>query len=340
MTFAKDGAVRRVWIAMSLLSILSFVLSNAAAQKSKKGSQPDTSPNNSATPVFSAETREVPLNVTVSDKSGHFIIDLPQSAFQIFESNVPQTIKIFRREDTPVSMAMVIDNSGSMRQKRLAVEAAALALAKDSNPQDETCVINFNADAFLDVDFTSDLDMLKSGLERIDSRGETAMREAVRLSIDHLHDKGKRDKKVVIVVTDGNDNASEPSFSIEKLVQLAEKDDILIYAIGLLDEEEKSEATKAKRALNLLVQSTGGEVFYPKDLSEVDPIAHQVARDIRNQYFISYSPTNSALDGTYRPIKVVVKAPGNPVARSRLGYWANAPSQPASQPTSPPATAK
>jgi len=225
----------------------------------------------------------------------------------------------------------VIDNSGSMREKRQAVEAAALALVKDSNPQDETCVINFNADAYLDVDFTGDLEMLKSGLERIDSRGETAMREALRLAIEHLHDKAKRDKKVVIVVTDGNDNATDPSYSIEKLVQYAEKNDILIYAIGLLDEEEKSEAAKAKRALNLLVQRTGGEVFYPKDLSEVDPIAHQVARDLRNQYFIAYTPTNTALDGTYRPIKVVVKAPGNPVPRSRLGYWAKAPADSSAQ---------
>jgi Ca-activated chloride channel family protein len=301
-----------MWVAAGFLFALLFPL---LAQK------------DGTVPVFSAETREVPLNITVVDKSGHLVINLPQSAFQIFESNIPQTIKIFRREDTPVSMCLVIDNSGSMREKRQAVESAALALVKDSNSQDETCVINFNADAYLDADFTGDLDKLQGGLERIDSRGETAMRDALRLAIEHLHDKGKRDKKVVIVVTDGNDNASNPSFSIEKLVQLAAKNDILLYAIGLLDQEERAEATKAKRALNLLAQTTGGEVFYPKDLSEVDLIAHQVARDIRSQYFIAYSPTNSALDGTYRPIKVAVKSPGNPVPRSRLGYWANAPAE-------------
>lgn len=310
MGLAAKKRGRRIRIATGLVCAVLFPL---RAQK-------DTT-----VPIFSAETREVPLNITVSDKSGHLVTNLPQSAFQIFESNVAQTIKVFRREDTPVSMALVIDNSGSMREKRQAVESAALALAKDSNPQDETCVINFNADAYLDSDFTGDLDKLQAGLERIDSRGETAMREALRLAIDHLHSKGKRDKKVVIVVTDGNDNATDPSFSIEKLVQLAAKNDVLIYAIGLLDEEERSEAAKAKRALNLLAQSSGGEVFYPKDLSEVEPIAHQVARDIRSQYFIAYTPTNSALDGTYRPIKVVVKAPGNPIARSRLGYWANGP---------------
>ena len=115
---------------------------------------------------------------------------------------------------------------------------------------------------------------------------------------------------------------------LEQLVRLAQTNDVLVYAIGLLDEEEKSEAAKAKRALNLLVQSTGGEVFYPKDLSEVEPIAHQVARDIRNQYFIAYTPSNVALDGTYRTIKVTVKAPGNPTPRTRLGYWAKDSSNP------------
>ena len=283
---------------------------------------PALAQKNTVDPVFTAETREVPLNVTVTDSKGHFVTTLQQNVFQVFENGVLQPIKTFKREDSPVSMALVIDNSGSMRDKREAVEAAALALVKDSNPQDESIVINFNEDAFLDVEFTGDIEMLKQGLARIDSRGQTAMREAVRLAVEHLHDKGKRSKKVVILVTDGNDNATDPSYGIEKLIQVAQKDDVLVYAIGLLNEEEKSESAKAKRALNALVQATGGEVFYPKALNEVEAIAHQVARDLRNQYFISYTPLNEKLDGTYRPIKVVVKAPGNPTPRTRLGYWA------------------
>ena len=311
--------MRRPW----LLLIVALLIAAFTLLAQKKPATLAPPQKDSSTPVFAVETREVPLNITVTDRSGHLVTNLPQSAFHVYENNVLQTIKVFRRDDAPVSMALVIDNSGSMREKRQAVEAAALALVKDSNPQDESFVINFNEDAYLDVDFTNDLEKLKSGLARIDSRGETAMREALRLSIDHLHEKAKREKKVIIVVTDGNDNASEPSFSMEKLIQLAQKNDVVIYAIGLLTDEERSEAAKAKRALNELVQSTGGEVFYPKDLSEVEPIAHQVARDIRNQYFISYTPVNTALDGTYRPIKVVVKAQGNPTPRTRLGYWAN-----------------
>jgi Ca-activated chloride channel homolog len=262
----------------------------------------------------------VPLNVTVTDKSDHLVTNLTESEFQVFENNVVQPIKVFKHEDVPVSMGLVIDNSGSMRSKRAGVEAATLALVKDSNPQDESFVVNFNDEAFLDVDFTGNIDVLQSGLARIDAKGGTAMRDAIRMSIDHLHDKAKQDKKVIIIVTDGNDNAS--MVTLESLVRLAQQDGTLIYAIGLLGEEDKSEANKAKKALKQLVEATGGQVFYPDKVSDVEPIAHQVAHDIRNQYSIWYAPLNDKLDNTFRAIKVVVKASGNPVARTRLGYWA------------------
>jgi len=161
---------------------------------------------------------------------------------------------------------------------------------------------------------------MEQGLTKIDSRGGTAMRDALRLSVEHLKEGAKRDKKVILVVTDGNDNASVTS--LESLARLAQQDDVLIYAIGLLSEEEKREAKKARRALEILTESTGGQVFYPKDISDVERIAHQVAHDLRNQYTIGYTPSNLALDGTYRQIKVVVKGPGNLTARTRSGYYA------------------
>jgi VWFA-related protein len=295
--------------------------------KPMAASQPQAAAQDSGEAVFSSETRLVPLNVAVIDKSGHRITNLPQSAFTVFENGVPQQIKIFRREDVPVSLGLIIDNSGSMREKRQGVEAAALALVKDSNPQDEVFVVNFNDEAYLDTCqggssncFTNDIKVMEQALTRIDSRGGTAMRDAMRMSIDELK-KGKRDKKVLLVVTDGNDNAS--LISLENLVRSAQQNDILVYAIGLLSEEDRKEAKKAKRALDLLVESTGGQAFYPKDVSEVDKIAHEVAHDIRNQYTIAYTPSNTALDGTYRTIKVAVKGPGNPTARTRSGYYAS-----------------
>jgi VWFA-related protein len=270
--------------------------------------------------TFSTETRLVPLSVTVQDKSGHLVTNLTQSAFQVYENGVLQPLKVFKREDVPVSLGLIIDNSGSMRDKRAKVAAAALDLVKDSNPSDEVFIVNFNDEAFLDAEFTNDTTKMEQALSKIDSRGGTAMRDAIRMSIDHLKEGAKRDKKVLLVVTDGNDNAS--IIQLENLVKEAQNSGVLIYAIGLLTEEERTEAKKAKRSLDALTEATGGEAFYPKELADVDRIAHQVAHDLRNQYSLAYSPINQKLDGSYRQIKVTINAPGHPIARTRSGYYA------------------
>jgi len=272
--------------------------------------------------VFSSDTRLVPLNVTVTDKSGHLVTDLPRAAFTVMENGVPHVIKDFKREDVPVSIGLIIDNSGSMRDKRQAVESAALTLVKSSNPQDEAFVVNFNDEAYLDTpDLTSDLSILEQALTKINAKGGTAMRDALRMSMEELSKKAKRDKKVLLVVTDGNDNASAET--LESVVRQAQQNDVLIYAIGLLSQEERKEARAAKRALDLLVTNTGGQVFYPNAVTEVEEIAKEVARDIRNQYTITYTPTNPALDGTFRQIKIAIKGRNNVIARTRMGYYAS-----------------
>ena len=274
-------------------------------------------------PIFTADTRLVVCHTTVVDKSGKLVTNLKQDAFTVAENDVKQDILLFKREDIPVSMGLIIDNSGSMRSKRSSVEAAALALVKDSNPEDEVFIVNFNDDAYIDnpnnKDFLTDIDQMREALTRIDSRGGTAMRDAIAKSIEWLK-KAHKEKKVLVVVTDGVDNAS--SINLEDLVREARQSETLIYSVGLLADEEKRSASSAKRQLNALAEATGGLTYYPKDVSEVEPIAHQVARDIRSQYTIGYKPTNEALDGTYRRIKVTVKASGNPVPRTRSGYYA------------------
>ncbi|MFB3827506.1 MAG: VWA domain-containing protein [Bryobacteraceae bacterium] len=271
--------------------------------------------------VFRADTRLVVLPVTVVDKSGHLVTNLTQNAFQVFENGVQQQIKVFKREDVPVSLGLVIDNSGSMRDKRQKVKEASLTLVKASNPQDEVFVVNFNDEAFLDTkDFTNDISEMEEALSKIDSRGGTAMRDAIRMSIDHLKEKARKDKRVLVVVTDGNDNAS--MISLENLVRASQQSEVLIYSIGLLSEEERREAKRAERALKALAQATGGDSFFPKDVGEVERIAKQVAHDLRNQYTIAYSPNNQTLDGSFRQIKVVTNAPGRPTVRTRTGYYA------------------
>lgn len=277
-------------------------------------------------PTFTSDTRLVVLHASVIDKNGTLLTKLPKESFKVYENNVEQQIRQFLREDVAVSMGLVVDNSGSMRDKRQKVETAALALVKASNRSDEVFIVNFNDDAFLDVPFTNDVKKLEEGLTRIDSRGGTAMRDALSMSLDEVREKGKRYKKVLLVVTDGNDNTS--LITLEKLLEKAHRAEVLIYAIGLLNEEERREAAKAKRALTALANASGGIAFFPKELAEVEKIALDVANEIRNQFMITYSPTNSASDGTFRQIKVTVNAPGRPSVRTRTGYYATPPGKP------------
>src|SRR6266516_7449763 len=269
---------------------------------------------------FRADTRLVVLHASVTDRKGKLIKNLNRDAFKVFENGQLQQVKIFRREDVPVSLGIIIDDSGSMSSKRSRVEAAALAMVRASNPQDEVFIVNFNDDAYLDVPFTNDMHKMEQGLARIDSRGGTAMRDAINMSLDYIKGQAKKDKKALMVITDGNDNAS--NVSLEKVVAQSNQADTLIYAIGLFTDEERREAAKARRALNELTSATGGLAFYPKDVNDVQALAVEIAHDIRNQYTIAYSPNIQALDGSYRQIKVTVDAPGKPVVRTRSGYYA------------------
>lgn len=299
--------------------IFAGVLAAAAIPFIYAQTKPTPNPAEETT-TFRADTRLVVLHATVADKSGKLVTNLTQKSFRVFENEVEQPIKKVIREDVPVSMGLIVDNSGSMRTKRLRVEAAALSLVKSSNPEDEVFIVNFNDEAFLDKPFTNDIKELEQGLAKIDSRGGTAMRDAVRMSIDYLKENGKRDKKLLVVVTDGDDNNS--SITLENLTKYAQQNEVLIYTVGVLSEEEKREAKRASRALNAIAEASGGAAYYPKELGDVEKICVQVAHDIRSQYIIQYSPTNTALDGSFRKIKVVANGPNRPVVRTRSGYYA------------------
>src|SRR5580693_4531172 len=216
--------------------------------------------------IFRTQSRLVVLHATAEDKEGRLMMELPKSAFQIYENGVRQEIKSFRREDVPVSLGLVIDSSASMTDKRDRVAAAALALVQSSNPEDEVFIVNFADTPSLDVDFTNDAKELKKGLSRVDSHGETAMRDAIRTAIEHVKGRNKKDKKVLVVVTDGNDNSSLAS--LESLMRAAQQSEVLIYSVGLLGDETPREAERAKRELDALAHATGGQVYYPKDVAE------------------------------------------------------------------------
>jgi len=271
-------------------------------------------------PLYRTDTRLVLLHASVVDKSGKLLTNIPQSAFKVLEDGVEQPLRLFRREDVPVSMGIIVDNSGSMTSKRSRVAAAALEMVKQSNPDDEVFIVNFNDDTHFDQPLTNDVKKLQAALARMEARGGTAMRDALSKSITYVKKNGKKDKKVLVVITDGNDNSSD--ITLDQLLRQSQNSEVLIYAIGLLNEEEAGEAKSAKKALKALTEASGGLDYYPKSISDVQEITPRVAHEIRNQYILGYTSSNQALDGTFRQIKVTVTGFGRPTVRTRNGYYA------------------
>lgn len=267
---------------------------------------------------------EVRLNASVFDGSGKSVQTLQKDDFHVYEDGVPQTIAGFRHEDLPVSLGILIDSSGSMYDKRTAVDQASLNLVKLSNPEDEAFLVDFSWEAFIDQDFTSDIHKLEDGLGYVKSSGGTAMYDALVASADYLTKNAKHPKQVLLVVTDGEDNAS--SATLEQAIRrIQDLDGPVIYCIGLLfgEDTNKQESRHARRVLETLAEQTGGAAFFPKSLKDVDPIAKEVANDIRTQYSIAYRSTKSPTLGGYRQVHVEAKAKnfGKLSVRTRTGYY-------------------
>ena len=271
--------------------------------------------------VFKKEVEEVVLHATVIDDKQRMVTNLEKAAFQVFEDGQPQTITSFRHEDIPVAMGIVVDNSGSMREKREKVNAAALNLVRASNPNDQVFIVNFNDEYYLDQDFTANINKLREGLTKIEARGGTALYDALVASADHLKKNARLEKKVIFVVTDGEDNASTESLE-QAVKRLQAENGPTVYAIGILGEEEHPR--RAKRALEVVSERTGGIAFFPRTLDEVDAISRSVAHDIRNQYTIGYKPTTPKSQGGYRSVKVEAKSHGygKLLVRTKSGYYA------------------
>jgi VWFA-related protein len=265
----------------------------------------------------------VVLTATVRNHKGTPVSGLDKNDFQVYEDGVPQQIKYFSHEDIPVTVGLVVDNSGSMRPKRPEVIAAALAFVHSSNPQDQMFVVNFNEHVSFGLPgstpFTDQAEPLRVALSRINADGQTALYDAVAAALEHLK-AGNRDKKVLIVISDGADNVSK--HNLAQIMDMAARSDAIIYTVGLFDPDDPD---KNPRVLKQLAKATGGEAFLPESLEEVVPICERIAHDIRNQYTIAYVPTNGNQDGTFRAIQMKSEAPGRGrlVVRTRTGY--NAP---------------
>jgi VWFA-related protein len=271
---------------------------------------------------LSVDVDQVMLHISVQDRQGGFVSGLKENDFSVFEDGRPQKIRFFLREDVPVTVGMVVDNSSSMHPKRKEVIAAALSFADSSNREDEMFLVDFNERVWLglpdELQFTSTRDELKRALERMEPGGKTALYDAILLGLNHLA-AGSKDKKVLIVVSDGGDNASE--HKLDEVLHLAGRSNAIVYTIGLFDEDDHDRNPKVLRRI---AAETGGEVFLPEETEKVVDACNHIAREIRNQYTIGYSSDNAVHDGRYRRIKVVLGPDKYRHAhvRARAGYIA------------------
>jgi VWFA-related protein len=313
--------IRQVHLAriafLATVLLLIFVLKGARAQGPAAF---QSSQDNGFTVKVSVD--QVVVHATVRDGRGTPVSGLTKSDFQVYEDGVLQEIKYFSHDDIPVEVGLIVDRSGSMRPKRPEVIAAAMTFARSSNPQDQMFVVNFNENVTFglpeSVPFTDQVTQLETALSGVSANGETALYDAVAAGFEHLK-KGNRDKKVLIVISDGADNASKHNKA--QILAMAGQSDAIIYTIGLFEEGDPDQHFDV---LKQLARSAGGEAFLPHSPKDVSPICERIAHDIRSQYTLVYIPGNRKQDGTYRAIQVKAGAPGRgPVSvRTRAGYYA------------------
>jgi len=267
--------------------------------------------------VFKKQVQEVILHATVVDERRHLVPGLDRSAFSVLENGVPQSVTSFRREDVPVAMGIVVDNSGSMRDKRDKVNQAVMSLIRASNPQDEIFVVNFSQNYYLDQDFTSDPDLLQASLQQVSMKGSTALYDAIVASAVHLKNNRHLDKKVLLVITDGQDNMSQETLQ-EAARRLQHVDDPTVYTIGLTG----TLSGQGRKALQELSDLTGGVAYFPDTLDQINTITREIAHDVRSQYIVVYKPKKQGARPAYQSIRVEARASGygHLTVRTRNGY--------------------
>ena len=307
-----------VAIAIALLALfLITLLARAAQQASPARQETESGPLR-----ISVDVALVVLHATVTDRQGGVVSDLGRQDFEIHENGVPQRIQLFKNEDIPVTVGLIVDHSTTMERKLPEVTAAAQAFARSSNREDEMFVVNFNEKVSLGLSpttrFTNSADEIERAIAAKPTLGQTALYDAIAKGLEELR-AGSRDKKVLIVVSDGGDNVS--SHSLGEVMKLAERSSAIIYTVGIFDEGDPD---RNPGVLRRLAQATGGEAFFPDELGEVASICGRIARDIRHQYTIGYVPGNPARDGVYRAIQVQARANshGRLSVRTRAGYRA------------------
>jgi VWFA-related protein len=266
----------------------------------------------------------VQLPVSVLDKKGFPIRGLQPEHFAVYEDKVLQNISLFKQEDIPLSVGLVIDASSSMYDKRDRLSVAAMTFVRESNPEDETAILSFGDIVNLEQEFTDNTNKLNRALNGIPSNGNTALYDAVVLAAQHVKDEGFHEKKVLLVVSDGEDNHSK--YKLKQVITAIQESKIIVYTVGLLSQDtENVFGDEGKKALKQIAEAGGGASFFPKDNGDVQEVCRRIARDLRNQYTIGYRPSNEKLDGSFRKVVVKVNPPKTVpkvTVHTKKGYYA------------------
>ena len=277
--------------------------------------------------VIRSDVKLVLLDVSVQDRNGGFVSGLDQENFRVLENGRPQPITVFAGRDVPVTVGIVVDESFSMTPKRADALTAAMTFIQESNPQDEMFVLNFNDYVQFalpkETPFSGNPEQLRLALFRGLPAGKTALYDAVVKALEHLA-LGRRDKKALIVLSDGGDNAS--SSTRHEMLAMAESSVATIYTIGLFSEEDPD---RNPGILKRLARISGGEAFFPENPAATVPVCRRIAKDIRARYTIGYVPSAGSGKNDWRKIKVEVSTPdrGKLVAHTRAGYRYNVPAE-------------
>jgi VWFA-related protein len=261
------------------------------------------------------------VHVNVTDEKDHPIGNLTKDNFKVFEDRTEQKISVFKHEDLPLSLGLVIDNSRSMEPRKQRMDAAALSFVRKSNPDDETFIVHFDDNARLDRDFTDSIPLLEETLASVKPFGQTAIYDALLLALEHM-ESAKHTKRAILLFTDGIDNSSK--HSLREALEVSKRSRVAVYPVGLLS---ASGGQKAEDDLIKIAEASGGRAYFPSTVDEARADMERVARDLREQYTLGYFPTNPSHSGGWRSVRIeVVPPPGMPrttilTANYRHGYY-------------------
>ena len=321
MTRKKSNIIATVCVVIALPAVLAAYITQGQKAQDASADKPQTPPQNQTLKV---DVDLVQVTATVTDAQNRYVTGLEQEHFQIWEDKLEQKIEHFSAEDVPISLGVIFDTSGSMKDKISTARDAAVTFLKTGNPEDEYFLVEFANRPQVAEDFTTDVTRLQNKLIFTPAKGMTAMYDSVYLGLEKLKE-GNNPKKALLLITDGEDNRSRYTFSNVK--DFVKEQDVQIYGIGIVDDSSSNlGAGHTGRAMvEELSDLTGGRAFFPDSVYELEDICTKIAVELKNQYVIGYKSTNEAKDGKWRKLRLKVNPPkGLPrlSVRAKSGYYA------------------